>query len=171
LKKTRLKAETSILLALAVFTVGMIASTTAQAQEGPGFRGWGLRAGVSDRPDQLLVGLQVDLGELIENLRFEPNVELGVGDDQRILSVGAPVFYRWPETGPFDFYGGGGIALGFVDRDEADDPGEDDGLEFVIAPMLAAGLAWPVGESEAAVELAVTANELQNLKLVFRWMF
>jgi len=86
-------------------------------------------------------------------------------DDQTILSLSAPVFYRWPEAGPFDFYGGGGIALGFVDRDEEAGPGEDDGLEFVIAPMLAAGLAWPVGESEAGVELAVTANELQNVKL------
>ena len=37
--------------------------------------------------------------------------------------------------------------------------------------MLAGGLTWPVGQSEAGVELAVTANELQNLKLVFRWMF
>jgi hypothetical protein len=155
-----------ILLALAIFV-----TTAAQAQQGPSFRGWGLRAGVSDRPDQLLVGIQADFGELINNLSFEPNVELGVGDDQRILSLSAPAFYRWPESGAFDFYGGGGIALGFVDRDEAEEPGEDDGLEFVIAPMLAAGLAWPVGESEAGVELAVTANELQNLKLVFRWMF
>ena len=159
------KTPAAVLLALAVF------AGAAQAQEGPGFRGWGLRAGVSDRPDQILVGLQLNLGELIENLQFEPNVELGAGDDQTILSVGAPVFYRWPETGPFDFYGGGGIALGFVDRDEADESGEDDGVEFVIAPMLAAGLAWPVGESEAGVELALTANELQNVKLVFRWMF
>ena len=156
-----------ILLAVALFTL----ATAVQAQGGPSFRGWGVRAGVSDRPDQFLVGVQADFGELIENLRFEPNVELGVGDDQRILSLGAPVFYRWPESGAFDFYGGGGIALGFVDRDEAEEPGEDDGLEFVIAPMLAAGLAWPVGESEAGVELAVTANELQNVKLVFRWMF
>jgi hypothetical protein len=155
---------TAVLLAL-------VLSAAAQAQEGPGFRGWGLRAGVSDRPDQVLVGVQADFGELIENLRFVPNVELGAGDDQTILSLSAPVFYRWPESGPFDFYGGGGIAVGFVDRDEKEEPGEDDGLEFAIAPMLAAGLAWPVGESEAAVELAVTANELQNLKLVFRWMF
>jgi hypothetical protein len=158
--------KTSVLLAVSFF-----ATLAAQAQGGPGFRGWGVRAGVSDRPDQLLVGIQADFGELIENLRFEPNVELGVGDDQRILSLGAPVFYRWPESGRFDFYGGGGIALGFVDRDEAEEPGEDDGLEFVIAPMLAAGLAWPVGESEAGVELALSANELQNAKLVFRWMF
>lgn len=155
-------------IALALF---VLAASTAVAQQGPGFRGWGLRGGVSDRPDQFLVGAQVDLGELFENFRFIPNVELGVGDDQNILSVSAPAFYRWPESGPFDFYGGGGIAVGFVDRDEADEPGEDDGIEFVIAPMLAAGLAWPVGESEAAVELAVTANELQNLKLLFRWMF
>jgi hypothetical protein len=156
--------KTSVLLAF-------LLSAAAQAQEGPGFHGWGLRAGVSDRPDQILVGVQADLGELIENLRFVPNVELGAGDDQTILSLSAPVFYRWPESGPFDFYGGGGIAVGFVDRDEKEEPGDDDGLEFAIAPMLAAGLTWPVGESEAGVELAVTSNELQNVKLVFRWMF
>jgi opacity protein-like surface antigen len=164
------KTRTAVVLALSLLAAITMAST-AQAQEGPGFHGWGLRGGVSDRPDQLLVGVQADFGELIENLRFEPNVELGVGDDQTILSLSAPVFYRWPESGPFDFYGGGGIAVGFVDRDEEEASGEGDGFELVIAPLLAAGLAWPVGESEAGVELAVTANELQNVKLVFRWMF
>lgn len=160
------KIGPAILLVLAFLSTG-----AAFAQGGPGFRRWGLRAGVSDRPDQVLIGVQVDLGELIDKLNFEPNLELGLGDDQTIFSLSAPVFIRFPEAGPFDFYGGGGIALGFVDRDEEDEPGEDDGLEFTIAPMLAAGLAWPVGESEAGVELAVTASELQNLKLVFRWMF
>lgn len=149
----------------------LLAVSAAMAQDGPGFRGWGLRAGVSDRPDQLIVGAQADFGELFENLSFIPNLELGVGDDQNILSLSAPVFYRWPEAGPFDFYAGGGISTGFVDRDEADEPGEDDGLEYTITPMIAAGLAWPIGESEGAVELAATAGELQNLKLVFRWMF
>lgn len=153
------------------FALLAIAASAAMAQEGPSFRGWGLRAGVSDRPDQLIVGAQVDLGELFDNVIFIPNLELGVGDDQNILSLTAPVFYRWPESGPFDFYGGGGISTGFVDRDEADEPGEDDGIEFTIAPMIAAGLAWPIGESEGALELAATAGELQNLKLVFRWMF
>ncbi len=160
------KTQTALLLAL-----GILAASAAEAQRGMAFLGWGVRGGVSDRPDQLLVGVQADLGELIENLRFVPNVELGVGDDQTILSLSAPVFYHWPERGQFDFYGGGGIALGMVDRDEADEPGEDDGLEFVIAPTIAGGLAWPVGQSEAGVELALSANELQNAKLIFRWMF
>ena len=151
--------------------LSLLAATSAAAQPGPGFRGWGLRAGITDRPDQFLIGAQADFGELFENLRFIPNVELGVGDDQNILSVSAPVFYRLPETGPFDLYGGGGIAVGFVDRDEADEEGRDDGIEVAIAPTIAAGLAWPIGESEGAVELAATAGELQNLKLVFRWMF
>lgn len=158
----------TVLIVLSLLTVTAPAAT---AQEGPGFRGWGLRAGASDRPDQLVVGLQLDLGNLIEELSFEPHVDLGVGDDQTILAVGAPVFYRWPERGPLDFYAGGGVAVGFVDRDEADEPGEDDGVEFAIAPMLAAGLAWPVADSEAGVEIAVAGSELPNVKLVFRWMF
>ena len=154
-----------------VLLLSAAAPLAVAAQDGPGFRGWGLRAGASDRPDQAVVGVQVDLGELIENLSFQPHVDLGVGDEQTIFMVGAPAYYRWPEAGPFDFYGGGGIAFGFVDRDEADEPGEDDGLEFAIAPLLAGGLAWPVGESEAAVELALAGAELPNVKLVFRWMF
>lgn len=157
--------------AAALLLALLLSAAAAIAQEGPSFRGWGLRAGASDRPDQVVVGLQLDFGELIENLSFEPHVDLGVGDDQNILMVGAPAFYRWPEGGRFDFYGGGGIAVGFVDRDEADEPGEDDGIEFAIAPMLAGGLAWPVGENEAAVELALAGAELPNVKLVFRWMF
>ena len=157
----------TLLLTLAVF----ITTAAAEAQQGMAFRGWGLRAGASDRPDQVVVGVQLDLGNLIEQLTFEPFLDLGVGDDQTILMVGAPAFYRWPESGPFDFYGGAGVAFGFVDRDEADEPGRDDGLEFAIAPMLAAGLDWPVGESRAGVEAAVTGSELPNLKLVFRWMF
>ena len=162
------RAGTAVLvLSLSFFAI----PTPTDAQEGPGFRGWGLRAGVSDRPDQIVVGLQLDLGNLIGKLNFEPHLDLGLGDDQTILMVGAPVFYRWPEVGPVDFYGGGGIAFGFVDRDEADEAGDDDGLEFALTPMLAAGLAWPVGESEAKVELAAAASELPNLKLVFRWMF
>ena len=160
------KAGTAVLV-LSLFAI----TAPADAQEGPGFRGWGLRAGASDRPDQVVVGIQLDLGNLIEQLTFEPFLDLGVGDDQTILMVGAPAFYRWPEAGPLDFYGGGGVAFGFVDRDEADEPGEDDGLEFAIAPMLAAGLDWPVGESRAGVELATTGSELPNVKLVFRWMF
>ena len=152
--------------------VFFLLASAAVAQGGPSFRGWGFRAGISDRPDQFIFGAQADFGELFENLAFIPNVELGVGDDQNILSITAPVFYRWPEAGPFDFYAGGGISTGFVDRDEADEPGEDDGVEVAIAPMIAAGLAWPIGKgSEGAVELAATAGELQNLKLVFRYMF
>lgn len=160
--------KTAILLAL---LLAAAATPAVTAQEGPGFRGWGVRAGASDRPDQVVVGFQLDLGELIENLSFQPHVDLGVGDDQTIFMVGAPAFYRWPESGPFDFYGGGGVAFGFVDRDEADEAGEDDGIEFAIAPLLAGGLAWPVGESEAAVELNLAGAELPNVKLVFRWMF
>jgi hypothetical protein len=66
--------KATVLLILAAF-----AATAVEAQQGMAFHGWGLRGGVSDRPDE---------------------------------------------------------------------PGEDDGIE-----------------------LALSANELQNAKLVFRWMF
>ena len=62
------------------------ASIPAAAQD-IAFRGWGLRAGVADDPDQVVLGAQFNFGEFIENLRFQPNVEVGFGDDANIFSA------------------------------------------------------------------------------------
>ncbi|HKV10454.1 MAG TPA: hypothetical protein VJ725_20100, partial [Thermoanaerobaculia bacterium] len=83
-----------------------------------GFNSWGLRAGVSDDPDQFVAGVQADFGEFVTNLRFQPNLELGLGDDTTIVSLTAPVHYRFPLEGSLTLYAGGGLTLGFIDRDE-----------------------------------------------------
>ena len=51
------------------------------SQGGIHLRGWGIRAGLGVDPDQLIVGAHWDLGEIVEHLRLQPNVELGFGDD------------------------------------------------------------------------------------------
>jgi hypothetical protein len=134
-----------------------------------GFNTWGVRAGASDDPDQIVVGVQADFGEFIPNLRFQPNVELGLGDDTTILSLTAPVHYRFPIEGSLILYGGGGVTLGFIDRDEPR-AGEEDS-NFEISPMALGGVAWPVGQSEVSLELNLIGGDFPNVKLMAGWMF
>jgi hypothetical protein len=154
---------TALLLAL-------LAAAPAAAQD-VAFRGWGVRAGVSDDPDQFVAGVQANFGEIVPNLRLQPNFEVGVGDDHTIFSAGVPVHYRFPVES-LTLYGGGGLVLAWVDRDLPRDAfGEDDDSEFVIGPLAVGGIEWPVGESELFTELSLSGGDLPNLKLVLGWMF
>ncbi len=147
--------------------LGLAAPSSAQDI---GYRGWGLRAGASDDPGQVVLGVHADFGEFIPNLRFQPNLEVGLGDDATIVSLTAPVFYRALINGDFTLYGGGGATLGAVDRDP-EDGREDEGTEFEIAPMLAGGLEWPIAEGAFFGELALTGGDFATIKLVAGWSF
>lgn len=133
------------------------------------FRGWGLRAGVADDPDQVVLGAQFNFGEFIPRLRFQPNVEVGFGDDANIFSLGLPVHYRYAASRSLTLYGGGGIVLGLIDLD--DDRRGDDGSEFDISPMLAGGLEWPMGGNQLSLELNVAGGDFPGAKLMVGWMF
>jgi hypothetical protein len=154
---------------IAAALLATVLAAPAAAQD-IGFNTWGLRAGAGDDPDQIVFGVQFDMGEFIQNLRFQPNVEVGVGDDATIVSLTAPVHYRVPLEGELTVYGGGGLTVGFIDVDEEEFDEEEDS-DFDIAPMAAGGIAWPVGPSELSVELNLTAGDFSTVKLVVGWMF
>lgn len=155
----------------AVLLVLLALAPTPAAAQDIAFRGWGLRAGVADDPDQVVLGAQFNFGEFIENLRFQPNVEVGFGDDANILSVALPVHYRYAASRSLTLYGGGGLALGLIDQDDDDRRRDDDGSEFDISPMLAGGLEWPVGRQQLSLELNVAGGDFPRAKLVVGWMF
>lgn len=133
------------------------------------YRSWGVRAGVGENPDQFIAGAQVNLGEFIPHLRFQPSFELGVGDDTTIVSVTAPVHYRFPVEEGFTLYAGGGISLASIDRD---DPvlGQDDS-EVEIAPVAVGGIEWAVGAGDVFVELGASGGDVHDLKLILGWLF
>lgn len=131
------------------------------------YRGWGIRGGASDDPDQVLVGAHLNLGEFIPNLRFQPSLELGFGDDHQTLILTAPALYRFPIDG-FTLYGGGGLALG-IDRD--DEGRNEEETEFVISPALAGGIEWPAAAGDVFLELGVMGGDLPNAKLMLGWTF
>lgn len=135
-----------------------------------GFYGWGLRLGVGDDPDQILVGVHQDFGEFVENLRFQPSLDLGFGDDHTIVSAVLPVHYRFPGHSSATPYVGGGLLLAWIDRDP---PGRGGGAsEFEIAPLLAGGVEWPIRETgDALLEIQIPGADAHDAKVFVGWIF
>jgi len=95
---------------VAAMSIGLCAAS-ARAQ------GVGVRAGASVDPDQFFAGAHFETGELVEHLRFRPNVEVGFGDDVTLVAVNFEFTYRLPPTAlprsmsMWHLYVGGGPAL------------------------------------------------------------
>lgn len=81
-----MKWHSSVVLAAAF----LVLASGADAQ------GVGLRAGVSADPDQFFGGLHYETRELLDRLRFRPNIEIGAGDDVTLTALNFEFSYRIP---------------------------------------------------------------------------
>ncbi len=94
----------------ALFTLGL--ALTAQAQMTAG-----VRAGASVDPDQFYFGGHVETAPLADRLRFRPNVEIGVGNQVKLVAFNIELAYHFPSQYDWHFYAGGGPALNIVDTE------------------------------------------------------
>lgn len=164
MKTSRIPLATFLVV---VFLLTLAAALPAAAQDlGP--RGWGLRVGASSDPDQVLFGAHVDLGEVIDRLRLQPSLELGVGDDAVTLQGLVPVHYRFATGGEWTPYAGGGVLLALVDYgDEHSDRSRRDEEDFVIAPVAVGGLEWSrSGGRDLLFELQLGGGDAFDAKVV-----
>ena len=98
----------------------LLVPAVSQAEDNVGFRGWGPRVGLSVNPDQVVFGAHADFGQFAKRIRFQPNVELGLGESFTTLSINGDFSYRfvskWDSWSP---YAGGGVGLNmaFLDGD------------------------------------------------------
>ena len=141
--------------------------------QGISYQGWGLRVGAADGPDQVVAGAHLDLGEFVRHLRFQPNFELGFGDDTTVLAATAPVHWVFEVNESFRPYAGGGLTAGWIDRDDPNpDRGEDDS-DFEIGVKAIGGLEWALsGGGRFGVELAVhVVDEVYNAQVMAAWTF
>ena len=60
-----------------------------------GFRGWGPRGGLTVDPDQIHFGVHTDFGNFAQHIRFQPNFELGFGDNRTIAALNFEGAYRF----------------------------------------------------------------------------
>jgi len=131
-------------------------------------KGWGIRAGLGVDPDQALVGAHWDLGEIIDHLRLQPNLELGIGDDALTLFGELPVHYMFRVQSKFTPYAGGGIVIGLAkyDRPNKDDTSVEGGVRIL------GGLQWPLKNGKPfAVEANIGFGDVHEVQVKVAWTF
>lgn len=84
----------------------------------------GIRAGLSDDPDQVLFGGQLNLDAVSEHVYIVPSAEAGFGDDLFTLSFNGDVQYRFDVSGSVRPYAGGGLSLFYWNHDNGGDDTE-----------------------------------------------
>uniref|UniRef100_A0A832MNM7 Outer membrane protein beta-barrel domain-containing protein n=1 Tax=Eiseniibacteriota bacterium TaxID=2212470 RepID=A0A832MNM7_UNCEI len=102
-------------LAFALVALVVPAAALAQSRVGNAI---GPRVGLSSDPDQLVLGGQLDLGELAPDITFTPNLEFGFGDDFLVVAVNGDLHYHFLIQGSqWRPYVGGGLGINFIDWD------------------------------------------------------
>jgi hypothetical protein len=109
-----------------VFFTCVMATAPAQAQAiAPGIQG-----GVSINPDQFFFGGHLETSPLIDQVRFRPSVDFGIGDGTTIAG-NFEFTYTFPGSQPWNLYVGGGPAINWYDQDDADGDA-DAGFNFLV---------------------------------------
>jgi len=140
------------------------------SSSGMGWQGWGLRAGLSSDVDQFVGGAHFNLGELANHLRFQPDVQLGAGDDVTTLYGTAPVYYRFESGRRMTPYAGGGLALGWVDADNNATNQSDSSFE--MGAKATGGLEWPRKQDQSFfVELSLGIGDVHDATILAAWTF
>jgi hypothetical protein len=105
---------------LAAPAMAQSGGTSKKSAGGPdfGWKGWGVRAGVSSNPDQIYGGVHFDLGTFAKNVRWRPSVELGFGDDATLLQINfGEVHYIFSQVQVWKPYVGGSVGFNYVKVD------------------------------------------------------
>lgn len=157
---------------LSIVVMLMLLATPVLAQEGGSkqsdWSGWGVRVGVADDPDQFVVGAQFDFGEIADRIHFEPNFELGVGDDHIVLAGTGALHYHFGQVEGFRPYAGGGLTLAWVD---VDTPRVDDS-DFEIGFKAIGGALWRLkSNNDFFIELNIGFGDIQDVELLAGWRF
>jgi hypothetical protein len=167
-----LRCPVPLLLALALVASGASAHASTGGS-GLGFQAWGLRAGFTDGDDQFVGGAHFNFGEVADQWRFQPDMEIGTGDDVTSLIGTAPLLYRFQTASRMNPYAGGGLTLGWFDVD-ADPaiPGDEGDSEFGVGARATGGLEWPRRDDQAFfLEMSVGFGDVHDLQLVAAWTF
>lgn len=98
----------------------------------------GMKAGASVDPDQFYFGGQVETAPLIEQLRFRPNVEIGIGSDVNLVAINIEFAYDFPQAGDWRWFVGAGPALNFINID--DETESEGGFNILVGAAHQGGL-------------------------------
>src|SRR5215510_5445795 len=98
----------------------------------------GVRVGASADPDQFYFGGHVETKELVPNVHFRPNVEVGVGNDVTVIALNFELAYKFTTRQPWVPYVAGGPALNIIDTNA--DTGSHGGFNIALGAEHRGGL-------------------------------
>jgi hypothetical protein len=150
-----------------------IALGPALALAGPdtdvGFRGWGPRVGLSLNPDQVHFGAHIDFGNFARHVRFQPNLELGLGDHMKLFTANAELAYRfrsqWDVWTP---YLGGGVGANIKSIDSNGHNRSQTDLGVNLLAGLERGLS---NGDRFFIEAKFSLNDVPDAKVTIGWTF
>ncbi len=151
---------------LAVALLCVFPFTASRAQEV--LLGIGGRVGATLDPDQVHFGVHADLGEIVENLVFRPNIEVGVGNDLTMVCLNPEVVYMLTDhkTKNYVPYAGGGLGFNLLSHRNSNPRADDD--EFQVGLNLLGGLEFETSQTSSLfVEAKFGVGDSPDVKLTF----
>ncbi len=142
------------LLALG-FLLGGSDAALAQAKAGLGFKGWGVRGGVTVNPDQFHVGAHINAGTFAPKVRFQPYFDIGFGNNVTVGTVNLDAFYLISAKG-WQPYVGGGLCVAFYDYRRH--------LDVEAGLNLVAGFEWGT-HRKLILEARAGVGDIPDLKV------
>ncbi|MGH7731640.1 MAG: hypothetical protein ACRENJ_10375 [Candidatus Eiseniibacteriota bacterium] len=144
---------------------------TARAQ-GPIQSSYGFRAGFSSSPDQLVLGGQMSIGEVAPNLSFDPNVELGFGDNVTIIAFNLDMHYHFAlYNSSWRPYLGAGAGINHIQFDLPPGFSDDSVTKVAGSFILGAGVPTRSG-NRFFTELKVGLGDwASDFKVLVGWNF
>ena len=152
-------------LAVALLLACLAALPAAAADLG--YEGWGMRVGSTSSPGRIVLGAEMNLGQLTDRLRFVPAVDLESGSDTTVLSLSLPVQFHVTDEGELRPYFGGGAVVSALDVENNLD--DQNGVEVGAFVML--GFEMRRSRSGLFAEASLATGEAYTSKLVIGWRF
>jgi len=152
-----------------VALVGPLAALVLAAAPAAGepLSNYGLRVGISDSPDQLVLGAWGTVTEFAPNVSFRPSGDLGLGDNVLTVIGNLDVQYTFATVsrGPVPFVGGG-VGLLWYDPDGGD---SDTNLGLQIYGGIEIGYR---GYQSGVIEVRLALDDdMPDLKLTYGFGF
>lgn len=117
-----MKPHFALRIAAATALAGLSFLLAPSAALSMGFLGWGPRMGLTGDPDQVHMGVHFDFGEVADNVRFQPNLEVGIGEQVTVVTMNYEAAYRFePARASWSPYLGGGLGVNHRSWDRAGD--------------------------------------------------
>lgn len=156
-------------ITVALLFVALLPSAALAA--GSSFSTYGPRIGFSGDPSQLVLGGQLQMGDVAPEIDLVPSVDLGIGGGGTVISLNGDFHYRFTISGArWQPYAGAGVALHIV---SVDSPGPlRDSGDTLAGGSLILGADVPTDRgSRFFVEGKFALGDGPDFKLLAGWNF